>query len=76
MKTLVSVAVYGLLPIPLPLERLKETCDDLKKKAITEDAQPITERLVTQDELARIHDELDRIERKQSALAQLPSRIP
>ena len=65
MKTLVSVAVYGLLPVPLPPERLKEACDDLMKTALTGDARPVTERLVTPDELARIHDEIDKIERKQ-----------
>jgi hypothetical protein len=51
MKTLVSVAVYGLVPLPPMPERLKGSCEDLQTTSA--DSLPITERLATQEELAR-----------------------
>ena len=60
MKTLVSVAVYGLVPLPPMPERLKGSCEDLQTTSA--DSLPITERLATQEELARIRDELEKVE--------------
>ena len=68
MKVLVSVAVFGLMPVPPMPDTLSSRVDHARARS--EDFEfsqlaflprPILERLATKEELARIRDELEGI---------------
>jgi hypothetical protein len=68
MKVLVSVAVFGLMPVPPMPDTLSSSVDGARTKS--EDvnfsqlvflSRPIPERLATKEELAHIRDELEGI---------------
>ena len=70
MKTLVSAAVYGLVPVPPMLDT--RGCSDSDNRAVAAEdmksSQPkcfehrvVTERMATKDELARIRRELEEL---------------
>jgi hypothetical protein len=65
MKTLVSVAVFGLVPMPAMPDTLPDaTGEDIDLPEVALSRRPITERLATNEEIARIRDELAEIDAK------------
>ena len=73
MKTLVSVSVFGLVPMP-PMpdtwssrEDLRATSDDFDFSQLVYLPRAITERLVTKEELARIRNQLKKMDTEQAA---------
>jgi len=74
MKTLVGVAVYGLVPVPPMPDTVSSGFDgrwttsehDLDLSQLVFSPHPVAERMVTKDELARIRYELEEIAAKKS----------
>jgi hypothetical protein len=73
MKTLVSVAVFGLVPVPptpdtwSSRDDLRATSEDFDFSQLVYLPRAITERLVTREELARIRNQLKIIDTEQAA---------
>ena len=82
MKTLVGVAVFGLVPVPPMPDTVSSGFDgrwttsehDLDHSQLVLFPQPVAERMATKDELARIRCELEEIAAKTSTKGPRHSR--
>src|SRR5215475_4949981 len=76
MKTLVSVAVFGLLPVP-PMPDPWSSSSYIRRSdragfPFSQFAHPISERMATKEELARISYELEEIAAKPRCVSEGP----
>ena len=80
MKTLVSVAVFGLLPVPPMPDPWSSSSYSRRSERgdlpFSQLAHPISERMATKEELARISYELEEIAAKPGRVTKGPRHNP